>query len=45
MKGYSIVKDLDKKTYEEDLFKYRLSNTELNYIPSLDRIKKLKNQF
>jgi len=42
MKGYSIVKDLDDKTFNEDLFKYRLSNTELGYIPTLDIIKKNK---
>jgi hypothetical protein len=39
MKGYSIVKDLDDKTYNEELFKYRLANTELIYIPTLDKIK------
>ena len=39
MKGYSIVKDLDDKTYNDELFKYRLATTELMYIPSLDKIK------
>jgi hypothetical protein len=42
MKGYSIVKDLDDKTYNTDLFKYRLANTELMYIPTLDKIKSNK---
>ena len=42
MKGYSIVKELDDKTFNEDLFKYRLSNTELTYIPTLDLINKNK---
>jgi len=42
MKGYSIVKDLDDKTYNEDLFKYRLATTELMYIPTLDQIKQNK---
>lgn len=43
MKGYTIVKELDDKTYNEDLFKYRLANTELHYIPTLDRFKQIKD--
>jgi hypothetical protein len=43
MKGYAIVKELDEKTFSEDLFKYRLAYNELQYIPTLDRIKKIKS--
>jgi hypothetical protein len=43
MKGYAIVKELDDKTYNDDLFKYRLANSELHFIPSLDKIKKIKS--
>ncbi len=43
MKGYAIVKELDDKTYNEDLFKYRLANTELHFIPTLDRFKQIKD--
>jgi|NOAtaT_7_FD_contig_51_1744879_length_5465_multi_4_in_0_out_0_7 hypothetical protein len=43
MKGYAIVKELDDKTYNEDLFKYRLANSELHFIPTLDRFKKIKD--
>lgn len=41
LKGYSIVKNLDQKTFET-LFKYKLSYRELNHIPYLDLIMKNK---
>jgi hypothetical protein len=43
MKGYAVVKDLDEKTFKEDLFKYRLASSELNYTQVLDRFKKIKS--